>query len=251
MMSRVPIWMYESCHSYGGSDEWVSGNFYSSRDANSPPESCLSLCDGTASGRWWVVADGHEIPRRQRDLQQTPRLVDPDFVHFAATKDRAQVSRRQIVIPDLQGLLTDRGHRHGALDVRATGNHYRHAAAAPTEHQEPVLVDNLVIQDQGAGRDDVLARGRPTTAGDGGVQTTPRQGAPPTLGGSATPRGHLVARYSAVRAGAKLGSHFPVTVRNVSARNVFSDVATRRGADSEVLATGRTPTNGDGKTPFV
>src|SRR5690349_25161033 len=107
MMSRVPIRMYESCHSYGGSAEWVSGNFYSSRDATSPLESCLSFCDGTASGRWWVVANGHEIPRRKRDHQQAAGLVDPEVVDLAAAEDRAQVRRRQIVIANLQGLLAD------------------------------------------------------------------------------------------------------------------------------------------------
>ena len=77
-------------------------------------------------------------------------------MHLAAAKGRAKVRRRQIVIPDLQGLLANGGHGNRRMDVGTARQHNRHAAASPAEHQEPVLVDDLFVQRERACRDDIL-----------------------------------------------------------------------------------------------
>jgi len=172
-------------------------------------------------------------------------------VHLAAAKRRAKVRRLQIVISDLQGLLANGGHGNGRVDVRTAGQNHRHASAARTEHQEPVLVNDLLVQRQRAGRNDILACRRPTATGNGGVQAAPRQGSTPGLGRCTAAGRDFVANDRAVRARTKLRSHLPIAVRNVSTGNVFRHVAAGGRADSEVLAAGRSPTDGDGKAPFV
>src|SRR5688572_6994619 len=99
--------------------------------------------------------------------------------------------------------------------------------------QKPVVVNDLVIQNDRPGWDDVFARGSASARSDLRVEPATRYSAAPRFGTSAAPRRDLIRCHGPLGARPQLGSYASVTIGNISARNVLRDVAAGCGGDAK------------------